>query len=243
MSTLYVFVDFDNVEQGLKSAGPVALARTILTLVSNSLLRQHDEAIVRLYGGWRSGGGLTSSAQTLIPDIRASSPAIFPYTLDGTIYNIRLIVELAEKPLGSSVILSETYVKDRSLRKFRVRQKPWDGCHNPQCGYQIYSGAGGNDVCPNQSCSVRLVDIFVRDEQKMVDTLMVADIARVTLVEGCRDIVMVSSDTDMWPGLLLAMSAGCYVTHVHTKQGWKTQRHLMQTIDGLLGRFYSSTSP
>lgn len=243
MSTLYVFVDFDNVEQNLKSAGPVACARTILTLVSKSLLGRHDEVVVRLYGGWRSGGGLTNSAQRLIPDIRASSPTTFAVLVDGVVCNLRLIVELADRPLGRPTILSESYVKDRNLRKFRARPKPWINCAGSQCGFQLFAGTSSNDICPVPNCSVKLVDIFVRDEQKMVDTLMVADIAKAALVDGCTDIVIVSSDTDMWPGLLLAMNAGCYVTHVHTKQGWRTQRHLMDTIQGSLGRFYTSTSP
>lgn len=243
MPTLQVFVDFDNVENGLKSAGPVALAKTILTLIPAPMLSRHDEAAVRLYGGWRCGGNLTNSAQRLVPDLRASSPTAFPLVIAGVTHNLRLIVELADKPLGQSMVLSETYVKDRTLRKFRARQKPWDACANGQCGFQKYAGSASSDVCPSPQCSVKLLDIFVRDEQKMVDTLMVADIARAALVDRSQDIVIVSSDTDMWPGLLLAMNAGCHVTHVHTKQGWATQRHLLRTIQGPLSKFYFCTSP
>lgn len=65
----------------------------------------------------------------------------------------------------------------------------------------------------------------------MVDTLLVADIAVHTFTSGATDLVVVSSDIDMWPGVLLAVRAGCHITHIHTKSGWRTQGHLMRTLN------------
>ena len=64
----------------------------------------------------------------------------------------------------------------------------------------------------------------------MVDTLLVADLAHEALVQRVTDVVVVSSDVDMWPGVLLAAHSGCNVVHVHTKHGWRTQRHLINTL-------------
>jgi uncharacterized LabA/DUF88 family protein len=72
----------------------------------------------------------------------------------------------------------------------------------------------------------------------MVDTLLVADIAVHTFTSGATDLVVVSSDIDMWPGVLLAVHAGCQVTHIHTKSGWRTQGHLMRTLNQVTGRAY-----
>ncbi|KZC26355.1 hypothetical protein RhoFW510R10_07105 [Rhodanobacter sp. FW510-R10] len=76
----------------------------------------------------------------------------------------------------------------------------------------------------------------------MVDTMMVADLAYISLVERAKNVVVVSSDTDMWPGVMLALRAGCYVLQIHTKAGWRTQTHLINTLDALTARFYEQTS-
>lgn len=76
----------------------------------------------------------------------------------------------------------------------------------------------------------------------MVDTLLVADIAYQAFVHKATDVVIVSSDTDMWPGVLLAMTAGCNVVHLHTRSGWKTQKHLMATLCSATNRRYTQLS-
>ncbi|WP_313274987.1 hypothetical protein [Stenotrophomonas sp.] len=77
----------------------------------------------------------------------------------------------------------------------------------------------------------------------MVDTLLVADMAYLSLKMRDKNIVVVSSDTDMWPGVLLATSAGCQIIHIHTNEGWRTQRHLQVMLEaGRSGRFYEQVS-
>lgn len=78
----------------------------------------------------------------------------------------------------------------------------------------------------------------MRDEQKMVDTLLVADMASHAMMNKASDVVVVSSDIDMWPGVLLALRIGCGVTHIHTKSGWRTQPHLVGTLGATLGKSY-----
>jgi hypothetical protein len=243
LSALMVFVDYDNVESRHTRAGPVNLAKMLVGIVPGSVLARHAGVTVRLYGGWRSQAKLTTSAQRLIPDIRAASPNIVTSTHAGTVVNLRLTVELADKPIGASIPLEETLVKNRELRKFRARGTPWPECANVgSCGLGNITGLTHAYACSTAGCATKLGDIFVRDEQKMVDTLIVADIAHQALAAKAADIVVVSSDTDMWPGVLLALRAGCSVIHIHTKHDWRTQRHLMNTISGQLGRIYHQLS-
>ncbi len=101
-----------------------------------------------------------------------------------------------------------------------------------------------SDECEAATCAVKAQDLVVRDEQKMVDTLIVADIAYLSLQKRDKNVVVVSSDTDMWPGVLLAANAGCLITHIHTNDGWRTQRHLSQMLEaGRSERFYEQVSP
>lgn len=243
VSELILFVDYDNIEQSLTRAGPVSLAKTLVALAPSALISRHSIIIVRLYGGWRVGSTLTTLAQRLIPDIRANSPCIVNVSHAGASLSCRLIVELADKPIGTSVPFEHTLVKDRVIRKFKALATPWPNCIDTgSCGFHSIAGLAYSTKCSNGGCAAKLEEIFVRDEQKMVDTLIVADIAHQTYVEKASDIVVVSSDTDMWPGILLALRAGCFVTHIHTKPGWRTQRHLIGTLIGRLNHQYQQLS-
>lgn len=243
MPNLTVLVDFDNVEPSLTRAGPINLAKSLVPLVPSAVLARYDSIQVRLYGGWRSMGTLTKGAQRLIPDIRAGSPTVVGRPGPSTGTPIRLTVELAEGPIGMTTQLQETLVHDRDLRRFRARAT-WAECANPGsgCGMNSYSALSHATPCSASGCGSRLSHVLVRDEQKMVDTLLVADIAHQALALKATDVVVVSSDTDMWPGVLLAMRAGCNVVHLHTRSGWKTQRHLMATLGPSTSHRYTQLS-
>lgn len=106
------------------------------------------------------------------------------------------------------------------------------------CGLNQFFGLSNATPCTNTACACTLGDVLVRDEQKMVDTLLVADIAAHAFTSRATDVVVVSSDIDMWPGVLLALRTGCSVTHMHTKSGWRTQTHLVGTLGSSLGKAY-----
>lgn len=238
-----MLVDYDNVDRSHTRAGPVSLAKLLTTLVPSPIITRHQGVTVRLYGGWRSNGTLTNFAQKLVPEIHSQSPTVLSILDSGVVINVRLTVELAQGPIGSNTSLEQTFVKNRGLRNFRSRSMPHPECANPpSCGLKIFSELTHSTQCSNIGCNSKLADIFVRDEQKMVDTLIVADIAHQAFAAKATDIVVVSSDTDMWPGVLLALRAGCAVTHIHTKRGLRTQTHLINTLGGQLSRNYQQLS-
>ncbi len=195
MSTLVMLIDFDNVEPNLKSAGAVGLAKTLIPVIPSSVLDRHNSIQARLYGGWRNQGTLTTSAQRLVPDIRVGSPTVVGNPNPGQNNPLRLKVELADGPMGCVTPLQETLVRDRGLRKFRTRSLPWSNCVDPSanCGLSQYYSLSHVTSCSTMGCSCRVDDILVRDEQKMVDTLIVADIAHQALVQRASDIVVVVS--------------------------------------------------
>lgn len=238
MPTLFVLVDFDNVGLAVTRAGAVACARILIQKIPLGVLSTYDSITVRHYGGWRSNGTATPAAQQLVPDIARDSPTIFSVMQPNGQSNKKLIVELAVGPIGTSVVLNETLVRDRGLRRFRVNAGRLRNCLNvANCGLSGLFSLRSTTSCSDTACDMTLGDMLVRDEQKMIDTLVVADIASLAIVQKAVDIVVVSSDTDMWPGMLLATSAGCRVIHIHTKAGWKTQQFLLQTLGGLAGRY------
>jgi uncharacterized LabA/DUF88 family protein len=165
-----------------------------------------------------------------VPDIHANSPALISYSIEGVSKKLSVTVSLAYSPVGSYVALDETLVKERNIRKFYSRAVISSCANSTSCGLRPNGGLTHSTSCTVVGCGTTLGEILVRDEQKMVDTMLVADIAQIALVNKATDIVLVSSDTDMWPGVLLALQNGCSVAHIHTKKGWRTQRHLINTI-------------
>lgn len=232
MADLPVLVDFDNIDLLHRGQGPVSLAKMLVSLLPANLLHRYDTARVRLYGGWRSITGHTPAASSLYADIEANSPT--PYTVQhmGQSKTIRIIVTLAHGPAGTRKIFPETLAKNRPLRHFRSVTTPWRDCgDHAACGFSVVKDGHNSTPCGIGKCTVRLGDILVRDEQKMVDTLMVADIAHETFVTKSNDIVVVSSDADLWPGIYMALNQGRFVTQIHPKSGWKTSTSLLATLD------------
>lgn len=242
---LSVLVDYDNISDRFKRMDVVEAAQEISRLIPFAVFRQYDSVQVRLYGGWRLGGSLTTVAQRILPTIREGSPRILARGTGSDQIKVRLEVILAEKPAWTDRIFTETFVRDRPARKFRARTFPWGGCMNTKaCGMNHLRDLKHSDSCKTSNCDVLAQSLIVRDEQKMVDTLIVADIAYLALQKRDKNIVVVSSDVDMWPGVLLAANAGCLVTHIHTNDGWRTQRHLRQMLEpGKSEKFYEQVSP
>lgn len=242
MTILSVLVDFDNVEVIHRRPGPVSLSKMLISLLPPSLVARHTGIAVRLYGGWRVNSVRTRLAQQLVPDIQSNSPCMISVNRLGSPATLRMNVELADGPIATRVILEGTFAQERSLRKFSVRN-PLPACANSvACGMSQFQNVSHATSCTLASCASTLGDILVRDEQKMVDTLMVADMAHQAFVNGSKDLVLVSSDTDLWPGVLLSLRAGCGVTQVHTKVGGKTQSRLLNTLVGPMMNNYLQLS-
>jgi hypothetical protein len=52
-------------------------------------------------------------------------------------------------------------------------------------------------------------------EQKLVDSMLTADLIHLAH-SGEQFVAIVSSDDDMWPGIITAVHAGAHVLHVQT---------------------------
>ena len=243
MPALVMFVDYDNVEPMFTGAGPVQFARILMGTVPLATLGKYDSVLVRLYGGWRLSTSPTTAAQQLVPQIVRDSPTVYQNPAAPTAAPIRLLVELADRPIGWQAVLEQTMVKNRELRRFRANPQLLRECVDiGSCGLQQFFSMSPTTTCSNGACGVELGTLLVRDEQKMVDTLLVADLAVQVFMQQANDIVVVSSDSDIWPGILLALRAGSNVMHVHPKAQGRTPMHLLRTLgSGLRGIYTECT--
>ena len=231
MQNLTILVDYDNIEPKHRPQGPVNMGLMILNQLPANLLHPYDTVSFRLYGGWRTATGLTNFAQDLIPKIRAASPTVWNVDYLGESKAIKVFTKLADAPLGSTKVFEETLVRNRPLRHFRTGANAWVSCADKQsCGLSILKSCHNATPCQTPNCYVQLGDILVRDEQKMVDTMMVADIAYERFVAKANEVVVICSDADIWPGIYLALQSECRITHLHTKPNWRTPNSLLQTL-------------
>lgn len=234
MTALSILVDYDNLPQKLQSTGAVSVAKSILAVLPSNLLHPYGQVDFRLYGGWRTSAGFTTAVQAgLLPEIRANTKSAWQFTHIGTQQTLFFTLSLAVGLVGTRRAFPGTLAPSRDLRRFKARkEEPWRGCREPQsCGFALLRGADYKTPCTAAGCGVQLNEVLVRDEQKMVDTMMVADIAHKVFVEKATEVVLLSSDVDMWPGIFLALNAGVRVTHVHGQAGWLTPPDLKNTLD------------
>ena len=80
--------------------------------------------------------------------------------------------------------------------------------------------------CPEPSCSFTVSDLIKsRGEQKLVDTMIVADLIHLSHI-GEPDVAVVTADDDVWPGVITGMQAGTHVVHILPKRHQASQRYL-----------------
>lgn len=243
-SSLHLLIDYDNVTDFARGMSLAALVKHIETKISSAHICSYDRLNVRLYGGWNWERGITRSAQTLAAEIQRSFPAPIARVdeIGRTVHRITT-VELATSPLTlPNVILKGTLMSDRTVRKIRCTSRPWVKCSNDgDCGLRAVERFLAEDACPTHSCHVTPLDVLRRTEQKQVDTLIVADLCELALRRSAVHVVLVSSDADMWPGVLMCLSAGCTVVHVNRQPGYITPPHLKSGLGRLAPQYFETS--
>lgn len=241
---LFVLVDYDNLGSFRNAKTLDAVVRHIESRIPNQFMDGISRVEVRLYGGWTTGRSLTRQAQVLGAEIQSQFPAT-TQRLDPTGKLVTRILTVAFARSGlflPSEDLADTFMPRRSARDVKVNPSGWRTCASPQkCKLAPIESFLRDKQCDCGSCGVTPQDLLYRDEQKQVDTLLVADMAELTLRQGTRKLAVVSSDADMWPGVLLCLTAGASVCQIHTSPGGSTKPVLMSNL-ARLGATYNQTS-
>lgn len=241
---LFVLVDYDNLGDFRKAKTLDAVVRHIESRIPNQFMEGISRVEVRLYGGWTTGRSLTRQAQVLGAEIQANFPAT-TQRLDPTGKLVTRILTVAFARSGlflPSEDLADTFMSGRSIRNVQVDQSGWRTCASPQrCQLAPIESFLRDGQCDFGACGVTTRDLLRRNEQKQVDTLIVADMAELALRQGTKKVAVVSSDADMWPGVLLCLTAGASVCQIHTTPGGVTKPMLMSNLSRL-GAAYNQTS-
>lgn len=231
MDTVNVLVDYDNLLPRRQQYGVIGLAEQIVSQLNGCVPSVPDRLLIRLYGGWCTQTNLTKRAQRLAADIRAACFPRIVCTATGSVtqkvaVNVELALGLHAEP---SQVLLHTFREQRQVRGLRCRNPQDHGCGAADCILSVLHSFLSNGLCPQPGCTLTPGELFYRDEQKLVDTMLTADL--VYLARGSTTcFVVVSSDDDLWPAIRLALLAGHSVVHLHTKPQRRTAAHYCRGV-------------
>ena len=207
-----------------------------------SFFRTGTRLSVRFYGGWYAKSGLSKAGQDLAAELRGSFPTSILVGTRRAIVRFRVSADLAR-----SLLLDPMHDLLHTLRRafppiHNISSVPFRGCTRPNtCPLAGIEPLVRSGVCPDSSCDTRLSAVFPRGkQQKLVDTMLVADLIYLAAASaGSPTLVVVSSDDDLWPGIRTALHFGASVHHIHTSSRRTSQSY----TSAVTARYHEHTIP
>jgi len=208
-------VDYDNLPEPLRAQGPITLADRVFDVIRR-YLPEKDHVHIRLYGGWFLEEKLTKRAQDLLVALGTS----FPYPLwirDTSIPRLvpvtaQLAYSLEKLP---KKFLHNTFRQRPPARRMSCEDPLSQGCGGGSCPLSPMVSFINSGHCSEAGCAITTKHLLkAHGGQKLVDTMLVADLAYLGTIDAV--IAVVSSDDDIWPGVITALVDGAHVLHIRT---------------------------
>lgn len=210
---MVVLIDYDNIDFGLTRLGVHHIISKIISRIDPVEITSGNRVSARLYGGWYENNNFTRRAQNLSTDIRTNFPSVFTLSDNTTqvIVNCELAFSMLADPTNH---LFHTYRPRGIPEGLKVLHPNAVGCNDPHCPLILTYDFITNDVC-SRCGNVRPKDLFYRGEQKLVDTMLTSDL--IYSVNQPLNLCIVSSDDDIWPGIITTLNLGKGVVQLHTR--------------------------
>ena len=225
---MWLLVDYGNIGLLDKQRGLSYVVDMLINRIGPLHLESNELVNVRLYDGWYEGDVLSRHAQNVAAQIAAFNPSIV--TVRHGEQNFRVIanVELARSLISNpSKDILHTYRVRGFPSGLQCENPPFAECSIPHsCPWQNLPEFLLRRRCPMDGCDLHPKRIISRAEQKIVDTMLTADMIELGLQR--EGIAVASSDDDMIPGISLALARGANVVHLQTKQGQTTAEHYFE---------------
>lgn len=183
----------------------------------------------RLYGGWFDRFTLSKSAQRIVREADSTFPRRMAVSDGDGSVAVLVRMELARTLVGDRIDLTHTYRRRSVPPDLSCAPAPFDGCARPShCPIADLARFVEDDACPTRDCDVTPGTVLRRDEQKLVDSMLVADLIRLAQTTS-ELLVVASSDDDLWPGIRVSLLHGARVLHVRTRPGQPQLHHPLTT--------------
>ena len=228
-----VLVDYDNVPHAVRQDGLSDLLGRVLSPLPPEALPGGAGARCRLYGGWFEKRVLSPRARELDAEIRRAFPATLSLVATADPRPIEVEVELAHSlDIRPRRFLFHTYRRRSPPRGLASRPLPFTGCVRPgDCPLVPVHRLLEGGSCPQASCGATTRDILTLPVQKLVDTMLTADLIQFSRTAPAH-LAIVSSDDDMWPGIYTALSQGATIHHVRPSPAPESEYYETATETG-----------
>ncbi len=227
-----VLVDYENIPKIVRSQGAVYVADRILQRINPQLDPNSKLVDFKMYGGWDENSKLTRRAQDLEAELKNRFPRDLRLS-EQPPRSVRLNAALAHSLEVTPKKLMTNTVRTTPFEKQLICASPHDlGCTNPRCPLAPMEAFFQGGTCPVAGCRLTPSVLLKSVQQKLVDTMLVADLVHLGH-RGERQITVVTSDDDIWPGILAALSSGAHVLHVQTLG----QRPSLPYLTGIQGKY------
>ena len=212
---MIILIDHDNLSTLERRRGTLHVINRVLDVLGLWRAAWERRVYCRLYGGWFNKDASSKNAERLIPDLRRDFPCSMPVAgaegYQSVLVNVELARSLACDP---TEVLTHTYRRRSLPPSLRCATTPFPGCAAPSsCPVAELNPFIRNSDCPVDDCAVEPRTVLEREEQKLVDSMLVVDM--VHYAETTEEpLVVVSADDDLWPGIRFVLLRGACVIHV-----------------------------
>jgi hypothetical protein len=211
-----ILVDYDNVPPQIKRQGPIYVIDRVVSAMKAVVTRLNISQLeFRLYGGWYENQTMSRRAQEISTILRAKFPKVMISERTDPATSLRISAVLAQSLEAlPGTVLTNTLRSVPVQKEFDCTKPSKIGCRNEHCPIDPLSDFLSSGACPTSGCAFTPMAVLRKMEQKLVDTMMVADM--IYLAQREVAVGIVSSDDDMWPGIISALVAGTALIHVQT---------------------------
>lgn len=194
----------------------------ITAVISPQLPPAVTRLAFRLYGGWFEDTKVSRSAQKLGADITAY-PSTANINGQPGVVQVEFARALLANPRSD---LTHTFRPKGQAPRLTCEATPYRKCSSATaCPISHIANFINLERCNSSGCSVTPVDILNKQEQKLVDTMIVSDISYLATQATSPAIAVVSADYDIWPGIVNALAFGTSVLHVHPKPNYGIRKN------------------
>ena len=206
----------------VRNRGVTFVVDRILAALGYQHLHTSSHIQFRLYDGCYDNRTPTRRAQQVSAELLANFPLTRTVTNGSTPVTFVVNAELAYSlRIDPSTHLWHTFRQRGYPTDMVCRHPTTAGCTNSPCALASMHSFFHNQACPTSGCAVVPDLLIFRNEQKLVDTMLAADLFFLHLQKASR-VAVVSSDDNMWPAIKTVLDLGMTVLHVHTLPGRTT---------------------
>lgn len=209
---LTILVDYANIHPRELGMGLYYLCEKFTNMIPATTILRFERLNFRLYGGWYNASHVTTLAQKLETEIGSGFPTTI-YHMGASkklIANVELAMSLLAAPMKH---LQNTYRVKMANYNLTSVQPTLSCCTESMCLGDLLHQFIKKNSCP-QCDAVKFTDIARRNEQKLVDSMIISDLFYLGRSEPL--VTLVSSDEDYIPMIITANQLQYNVLHLHT---------------------------